>query len=160
MARPDPRAVVQQGGTDRQERAFAKTVSESDVYLFAGISGDFNPAHINQAYAEQTAFKTRIAHGMLSGALMSAALAMELPGPGAVYIKQSLTFRLPVKVGDTVTIQLEVTDKKDRRRFVTLDCKAVNQNGKVVANGTAEVIAPADKIMIERPEVPQVSLVG
>jgi acyl dehydratase len=143
-----------------QTASMTREITERDIQLFAAVSGDVNPVHLNADYAAATDFGEPIAHGMLSGALISAALAMELPGPGAVYIKQSLTFRLPVKAGDTVTIQLEVTDKKDRRRFVTLDCKAVNQNGKVVANGTAEVIAPADKIMIERPEVPQVSLVG
>ena len=143
-----------------QTATYSKTVDQRDIQLFAAVSGDVNPVHLDADYAAATDFGEPIAHGMLSGALISAALAMELPGPGAVYIKQSLTFRLPVKVGDTVTIQLEVTDKKDRRRFVTLDCKAVNQNGKVVANGTAEVIAPAEKISLERPQVPQVSLVG
>ncbi len=143
-----------------QTASMTREITERDIQLFAAVSGDVNPVHLDADYAAATDFGEPIAHGMLSGALISAALAMELPGPGAVYIKQSLTFRLPVKVGDTVTIQLEVTDKKDRRRFVTLDCKALNQDGKVVANGTAEVIAPAEKISIERPEVPQVSLVG
>ncbi len=143
-----------------QTASMTREITERDIQLFAAVSGDVNPVHLDADYAATTDFGEPIAHGMLSGALISAALAMELPGPGAVYIKQSLTFRLPVKVGDTVTIQLEVTDKKDRRRFVTLDCKAVNQNGKVVANGTAEVIAPAEKISLERPQVPQVSLVG
>ena len=143
-----------------QTASMTREITERDIQLFAAVSGDVNPVHLDADYAATTDFGEPIAHGMLSGALISAALALELPGPGAVYIKQSLTFRLPVKVGDTVTIQLEVTDKKDRRRFVTLDCKAVNQNGKVVANGTAEVIAPAEKISLERPQVPQVSLVG
>ena len=82
-----------------QQASFSKTVGESDVYLFAGISGDFNPAHINQTYAEQTAFKTRIAHGMLAAGFISNVLGNQLPGPGTIYISQSLNFLAPVAIG-------------------------------------------------------------
>ena len=141
-----------------QTASYSRQISAEDIQLFAAVSGDVNPVHLDAGYAATTPFGEPIAHGMLSGALVSAALAMELPGPGSVYIKQSLTFRLPVKIGDTVTIKLEVTEKKDRRRFVTLDCKAYNQDEKLVANGTAEVIAPAEKISMERPAPPRVSV--
>ena len=80
---------------------FAKTVSESDIYLYAGVTGDFNPAHINEAYAEKTFFKTRIAHGMLSAGYISAVLGTQLPGPGTVYLKQELKFLAPVRIGST-----------------------------------------------------------
>mgnify|MGYP001275842787 CR=1 FL=1 len=82
---------------------FAKTVSESDIYLYAGITGDFNPAHVNEAYAQNTFFKTRIAHGMLTAGFISAIIANKLPGPGTIYMKQELSFLAPVHIGDTIT---------------------------------------------------------
>jgi len=139
-----------------QTAHYSKQIGEQEVKLFAAVSGDVNPLHLDADYAAGTAFGERIAHGMLTGALVSAALAMELPGPGTIYLGQSLTFRLPVRLGDTITVLLEVTAKQDRRRVVTLDCKACNQAGKVVASGTAEVMAPAQKLRMERPPVPQV----
>ena len=95
---------------------------------------------------------------MLTGALISAALALELPGPGTIYLGQSLRFRLPVKIGDTITVQLEVTDKREDKGFVTLNCKALNQNGKAVATGIAEVMAPREKLQIPRPPLPAFSV--
>ena len=93
---------------------------------------------------------------MLTGAVISAAIAMELPGPGTVYLNQSLRFRLPVFLGDTITVTLEVIDKKDRHGFVTLDCKVVNQDGKSVVSGTAEVKAPREKVSLDNPALPRV----
>jgi len=107
-----------------QTATYAKTIGERDIQLFAAVSGDVNPLHLDPAYAATTAFGERIAHGMLTGAVVSAALAMELPGPGTIYLAQSLRFRLPVKIGDTVNVELEITDKQDRRKKVTLECKA------------------------------------
>lgn len=137
-----------------QTASYSKQVEERDIQLFAVVSGDVNPVHLDADYAATTAFGERIAHGMLTGALVSAALAMELPGPGTVYRSQSLVFRLPVKIGDTVTVELEVTDKKDRLKLVTLDCKIYNQDRKLVASGTAEAIAPAEKLSLPRPAMP------
>ena len=97
---------------------------------------------------------------MLTGAFISAALAMELPGPGTIYLGQTLRFRLPVKIGDTITVNLEVTEKRDDKKFVTLDCKAVNQKGKTVASGSAEVMAPGEKVLIERPDLPRVEVLS
>ena len=114
----------------------------------------------SRATLSSTPFKERIAHGMLTGAFVSAALALELPGPGTIYLGQSLRFRLPVKIGDTITVQLEVTEKRDDKKFVTLDCKAVNQKGKTVASGTAEVMAPVEKLRMERPDLPRVEVLG
>ena len=139
-----------------QTATYSKLVQEQDIQLFAAASGDVNPVHLDADFAAGTMFKGRIAHGMLTGALISAALAMELPGPGTIYLSQSLRFRLPVKIGDTITIKLEVTNKQDKRQLVTLDCKAYNQDDKLVASGSAEVMAPSEKLLIERPALPRV----
>ena len=138
-----------------QTATYTRTVGEREIQLFAAASGDVNPVHLDEAFAAGTQFKGRIAHGMLTGAFISAALAMELPGPGTIYLGQSLRFRLPVKIGDTITVSLEVIEKKDRRQYVTLECKATNQDGKVVASGTAEVMAPSEKMVIEAPALPE-----
>jgi acyl dehydratase len=143
-----------------QTATYSKLVQERDIQLFAAASGDVNPVHLDADFAAGTLFKGRIAHGMLTGALISAALAMELPGPGTIYLSQSLRFRLPVKIGDLITIKLEVTDKRDKRQFVTLDCKAYNQEDKLVASGSAEVMAPSEKLVIERPALPSVQIAG
>lgn len=124
---------------------FAKTVSETDVYLYAGITGDFNPAHLNQAYAEKTFFKTRIAHGMLTAGFISTILGTKLPGPGTIYLKQSLAFLAPVRIGDTITARAEVVElkvEKNRARFRTT---CVNQEGTMVLDGEAEVMPPKGK---------------
>jgi 3-hydroxybutyryl-CoA dehydratase len=143
-----------------QTATYSKLVQERDIQLFAAASGDVNPVHLDADFAAGTLFKGRIAHGMLTGALISAALAMELPGPGTIYLSQSLRFRLPVKIGDAITIKLEVTDKQDKRQLVTLDCKAYNQDDKLVASGSAEVMAPNEKLLIERPALPRVQIDG
>jgi 3-hydroxybutyryl-CoA dehydratase len=121
---------------------FAKTVSETDIYLYAGISGDFNPAHINAAYAEQTFFKARIAHGMLTAGFISTILGTMLPGPGTIYLKQALTFMAPVLIGDTITARAEVTEKDEAKNKITLKTTCTNQKGKVVLDGEATVSPP------------------
>jgi len=139
-----------------QQAESTRTVTMEDIHLFAAASGDHNPLHLDPAYAASTRFGGCIAHGMFSGGLISAVLAMQMPGPGTVYLGQSLAFRLPVKVGDTLTVQLTVADKQPRRRQVTLDCLVFNQDGKTVVTGTAEVIAPADRetVTITPPTAP------
>jgi 3-hydroxybutyryl-CoA dehydratase len=141
-----------------QTASYSKRIEERDVQLFAAVSGDVNPVHLDPEFAASTQFKTRIAHGMLSGAVISAAIAMELPGPGSIYLGQSLRFRAPVELGDTITVKLEVVDKKDKRGFVTLDCKVFNQNEKLVVSGSAEVMAPKEKLLLERPALPHVHI--
>ena len=131
-----------------QTASFQRAVSVRDIELFAEVSGDQNPVHLDEDFARTSRFGERIAHGMLTGAFISAALAMELPGPGTVYLSQSLRFRLPVKIGDEIRVELEVTEKNERRQQVTIDCKAFNQDGKVVASGSAEVLAPGEKLEI------------
>ena len=141
-----------------QTAVYSKAVEERDLQLFAAVSGDLNPVHLDAAYAATTAFGERIAHGMLTGAVISAALAMKLPGPGTIYRAQELRFRLPVTIGDTLTVELEVTGKQDRRNTVTLDCKAYNQDRKLVASGTAEVIPPGGKLSVTPPELPRITI--
>ncbi|RJP87110.1 MAG: MaoC family dehydratase [Desulfobacteraceae bacterium] len=127
---------------DRAE--FAKTVSESDIYQYAGVTGDFNPAHINEHYAAGTFFKTRIAHGMLSAGFISNVVGNQLPGPGAVYIRQNLNFLAPVRIGDTITAIAEVTTVQLEKNRVTLNTRCINQAGTVVIDGEA-VLSPAKK---------------
>ena len=128
-----------------QTAQFSKTVSETDVYLFAGITGDFNPAHVNQVHAEKTAFKTRIAHGMLSAGFISNVLGNTLPGPGTIYIQQILNFRAPVGIGDTVTASAEVIEINSEKKRVRLKTVCTNQNGIVVLDGEATVSPPRRK---------------
>jgi len=121
---------------------FAKTLSESDVYLFAGITGDFNPAHVNEVYSQATSFKTRIAHGLLTAGLISAVMANQLPGPGAIYIRQELDFLAPARIGDTITAHVEVIDIiKDINR-IRLRTWCTKQDGSMVLNGEALVSPP------------------
>jgi 3-hydroxybutyryl-CoA dehydratase len=122
---------------------FAKTVSESDIYLYAGISGDFNPPHINEVYASNTFFKTRIAHGMLTAGFISAVIGARLPGPGTIYIKQELTFLAAVRIGDTITARVEVLEIMEKNR-VRLRTFCVNQDGTTVLDGEALVSPPKD----------------
>jgi 3-hydroxybutyryl-CoA dehydratase len=126
------------GDTDQ----FSKTVTDSDIYLFAGVTGDLNPAHIDEAYAKGTFFKTRIAHGMLSAGFVSAVIGMRLPGPGTVYMQQTLTFLAPVHIGDTVTAKVEVIEKAEEKKRVRLKTTCVNQEGVVVLDGEALVSPP------------------
>jgi len=120
----------------------SKTISESDVYLFAGITGDLNPAHIDAQTAGRSMFKERIAHGMLSAGLISAVLGMYLPGPGTIYLSQTLKFTAPVKFGDTITARAEVIDRNVERNRITLKTVCVNQDGKTVLDGEAVVMPP------------------
>ena len=116
---------------------FTKTVSESDVYGFAGITGDFNPAHIDEEYAKGTFFFFFIAHGMLSAGFISTVLGTRLPGAGAVYMKQELSFLAPVYIGDTITARVEVMEVHVEKNRVTLKTTCTNQDGRVVLDGTA-----------------------
>ena len=124
---------------------FAKTVTETDVYLYAGITGDLNPAHINEAYAKGTFFKSRIAHGMLTAGFISSILGMQLPGPGTIYMRQSLSFLAPVRFGDTITARAEVVEVIAEKNRVRLKTTCTNQDGIVVVDGEALVSPPKAK---------------
>ncbi len=120
----------------------SKTVSETDVYLFAGITGDLNPAHTNEVASSQTMFKGRIAHGMLSAGFISAVLGMYLPGPGTIYLGQELKFTKPVRIGDTVTATATVVEKDEAKNRLKLETICTNQDGEVVIKGFATVMPP------------------
>ena len=122
--------------------SMAKTISESDVYLFAGITGDHNPAHVNEEASRQTAFGGRIVHGILSAGLISAVLAMKLPGPGTIYLGQELKSTKPVRFGDTVTATCTVSEILAEKNIIKLDPICTNQAGEVVIKGVATVMPP------------------
>lgn len=121
---------------------FAKTVTETDIYLYAGITGDFNPAHVNEAYAKNTFFKTRIAHGMLTAGFISAIIANQLPGPGTIYMKQDLSFLAPVRIGDTITARVEILEMNVEKNRVRLKTTCANQDGVTVLTGEGLVSPP------------------
>jgi len=104
-----------------QSASMSKTVTEADIILFAGITGDFNPAHIDEEYAKNSMFKGRIAHGMLSAGFISATLAMKLPGPGSIYLAQSMKFKAPVRINDTVKTTVTITDINVEKKIVKLE---------------------------------------
>jgi 3-hydroxybutyryl-CoA dehydratase len=119
---------------------FSKTISEADVYAFAGVTGDFNPVHINAEAAKESMFKQRIAHGMLGAGLISTILGTQLPGPGTVYLGQELAFKAPVFFGDTLTAECTVTEKKEGKFILRLNSVVRNQKGDEVITGTATVM--------------------
>ena len=125
-----------------QSASISKTVAESDVYLYAGITGDLNPAHVNEEFAKGSMFKERIAHGMLSAGFISAVMGMHLPGPGAIYIGQTLKFTAPVKIGDTITATVEVIEKFEEKNRIKLKTTCTNQDGVVVIDGEATIMPP------------------
>jgi 3-hydroxybutyryl-CoA dehydratase len=121
--------------------SIGKTITETDVYLFAGITGDLNPAHMNEEVAKASIFKGRIAHGMLSAGLISAVLGMHLPGPGTIYMGQELKFTAPVRFGDTITAEVEVVEII-KEKILKLKTVCTNQEGTVVLEGYATVMPP------------------
>lgn len=134
------------------------TLTYKDIQVFAAMSGDVNPAHVDPEFAKDDMFHQVIAHGMWGGALFSTVLGTELPGPGAVYLGQSLRFCHPVCLGDTITVAVRVTEKNPDKNRVRFDCQATNQKGETVITGTAEVIAPTEKLRRLRVVLPEVEL--
>ena len=128
-----------------ERSSFSKTIAESDVYLFAGISGDLNPAHINEEYASKTFFKGRIAHGMLVAGFISTVIGCQLPGPGTIYVKQDLRFLAPARFGDTITATVEVLEILEDKNRVILKTTCTNQEGTVILDGQAMVSPPKKK---------------
>ena len=122
----------------------SKTITETDVYLFAGITGDLNPAHVNEVEAQKGMFGKRIAHGMLSAGFISTVLGTQLPGPGTIYMGQELRFTKPVFFGDTITATVTVAELIPEKNRAILDTVCTNQNGEVVIKGKATVMPPKD----------------
>ncbi|MCF6776604.1 MaoC family dehydratase [Thiotrichales bacterium 19X7-9] len=125
-----------------QKASFSKTITETDIYLFAGVSGDLNPAHINEEKAKNTRFKKRIAHGMLTASFISTVIGMQLPGPGTIYLEQSIRFKAPVYIGDTIKAVVEITALDIDKNRVQLDTFCYNQDGELVVEGNALVMPP------------------
>ncbi len=122
----------------------AKTVTETDVYLFAGITGDLNPAHTDEVSASQTQFGQRIAHGILGAGFISAVLGMKLPGHGTIYLGQELKFKRPVHIGDTITATCTVEEIRVEKNIIKLKTVCTNQRGEVVIDGMATVMPPKE----------------
>lgn len=138
---------------------FTRLVTDREIQLFAAVSGDHNPVHLDPEYAATTQFGECIAHGMLSGAFISAAIAMELPGPGTIYLGQELQFRSPVLLGDALTVNLEVVEKHASKPWLTIRCTVKNQDGKTVTRGDAKVMAPTVKETVTLVSPPDIQLV-
>ena len=136
MVRDIPFAELRVG----DKASLSKTVTEADIYGFAGITGDFNPVHINAEFAKNTMFKERIAHGMLSAGFISAVLGTALPGANSIYMGQELQFKAPVKIGDTVTAEVEVLEKIEGKNRVIMRTTVTNQNGVMVVDGKATMM--------------------
>ena len=136
MVRDVPFAEIQLG----DKASMAKTVTEFDVYSFAGVTGDFNPVHINDEFAKTTMFKGRIAHGMISAGFISAVIGTALPGANTIYLGQELQFKAPVKIGDTLTATVEVLEKIEAKSRLILRTTVTNQDGILVTDGKATVL--------------------
>lgn len=132
-------------------------VSLKDIQLFAKVSGDINPAHVDAEYAKSDIFHKIIAHGMWTATLISTLLGTRLPGPGTIYLSQTLKFLRPVGIGDSITAQVTVIRKFIRKPIVLLDCCCMNQHQKIVLRGIAKVLAPSEKIMRKKIRLPKVS---
>jgi phosphotransacetylase/acyl dehydratase len=138
--------------------ATKRTLTRDDIALFAVVSGDVNPAHMDPAYAETDLFHHIIAHGMWGGALISAVLGTKLPGPGTIYLSQELRFRAPVSIGDTITSTVTARELRPEKHRIIFDCVSTNQDGHAVITGTAEVQAPTEKIRRPRVMLPDVQV--
>lgn len=135
-----------------------KRVTQRDIQLFAAVSGDVNPAHVDVLYAKSSLFNGIIAHGMLGASLISTVLGTRFPGPGTIYLGQSLRFLKPVHIGDMLTVKVTVKSLDAARHRLVLDTQCTNQNGAVVISGEAEVLAPTEKLRIHRTDIPEVLL--
>ncbi len=124
------------------EAKFSKTITDADIVLFAGVSGDTNPVHLDQEYAEGTMFKGRIAHGMLSASMLSTVFGTKLPGPGCIYLSQTLKFKAPVRIGETVVATVTAREVLTAKKRVVFDC-AVRVGQTIVVEGEAVIMVPA-----------------
>lgn len=138
--------------------SLTRTLTEQDIQVFAIMSGDINPAHVDEEYAQSEMFHKIIGHGMWGGALISTVLGTQLPGPGTIYIGQTIRFKKPVAIGDTLTVTVIATEKNEEKKRVTFACQCRNQKDEVVMEGTAEVIAPTKKIRRPKAVLPALSL--
>lgn len=123
-----------------QSAELNRKISEEDIQIFANLSGDHNPIHMDEEFAKNTMFKGRIAHGILSTVFISTLLARDLPGPGTIYLSQNVIFKRPVRLNDMITVKVEVIEKNEEKGQIKLRTTCVNQNGKLVIDGEALVM--------------------
>ena len=135
-----------------------RALTLADIQAFAAVSGDTNPAHLDPDYANDTLFHGVVAHGMWGAALISALLGTHFPGPGTLYLQQDLHFTRPVRVGDTLTVEVQAPSKDDAKKHLELDCRVTNQHGDVVLHGIARVLAPTQKVRRPRVQAPHIQL--
>lgn len=138
--------------------SLVRTLTEKDIQVFAIMSGDINPAHVDIEFAHSDMFHKIIGHGMWSGALISTVLGTQLPGPGTIYVGQTIRFKKPVAIGDTLTVTVTAIEKKPEKNRVIFSCECRNQKDEVVMEGQAEVIAPSKKIRRKKAIMPEISL--
>lgn len=138
--------------------SLSRTLTEEDIHVFAIMSGDINPAHVDAEYANSDMFHKIIGHGMWGGALISTVLGTQLPGPGTIYVSQSLRFKRPVAIGDTLIVKVTAIEKISEKNRIIFSCECRNQKDEVVIEGQAEVVAPTKKIRREKTVLPQISL--
>lgn len=142
-----------------QSASFTREITRDDIAAFATLSGDINPAHLNEDYANASLFEGVIAHGMFSAALISALLGTRFPGPGTIYLGQEIKFTKPVRLGDCLTIQATVTSKNDEKQRIKMDCVVVNQHGDAVLKGEAKLMPPSLKVKVPRITGPKIVLI-
>lgn len=135
-----------------------RTLTLKDIELFAIMSGDVNPSHVDAEFAKEDVFHKVVAHGIWSVSLISTVLGTELPGPGTIYLEQLTKFLHPVAVGDTITVTVTVNEKREKHSIIIMGCKCVNQDGETVVEGSATVMAPTEKIKRKRVKLPKVVL--
>ena len=158
----EPRVFIENRTFDEVEvgesASLTRTLTREDIELFAVMSGDVNPAHVDEEYARSDMFHTIVAHGMWGASLISTLLGTKLPGPGTIYLEQTLRFRRPVTIGDTITVSVTAAAKDPERHRISFDCACVNQRGEAVIQGTAQVLAPTEKVQRPRVVLPEVHL--
>lgn len=138
---------------------YTKQILEEDIKLFAILSGDTNPIHLDEEYARTTQFGGCIAHGAICAVIISAAVATTIPGPGSVYVGQEMRFKKPVRPGDTLVAQLKLVEKKRRGNIVLIENEIKNQNGETVFVGVSTVVAPTEKLVVNQAPLPQIEMV-
>lgn len=137
---------------------FSRTLTQEDIWLYAYVSGDYNPIHLDQEYAKTTIFKGTVGHGMFYAAMLSSAVANLLPGPGTIFLSQEFKLRNPARVGDVLRGEIKLVEKKRLKNIVLIECIIKNQDEKTVFSGVTTVIAPSEKLKLPKPNLPKVAV--